>query len=215
MASLENLQDLLVNELQDLYNAENQIIKALPKMIKKASSEELRTAFEDHLQQTEQQVSRLEQAMGLLDVPVKGKKCMGMQGIIEEGKELMEEDATDDVMDAALIAAAQKVEHYEIASYGAVRSYAGLLGLDEVQELLSTTLAEEEETDRKLTGIAEGLVNTEAVMASSDGSERRRNGEKMTIGDDEDVDDSPTSGRKLAGGRGRKAPTGGKRGRSN
>ena len=213
MASLGNLQDLLVTELQDLYNAENQIIKALPKMIKKASSGELRTAFQEHLQQTEQQVSRLEQAMGLLDVPVKGKKCMGMQGIIEEGKEMMEEDATDDVMDAALIAAAQKVEHYEIASYGSVRSYAGTLGLDQVQELLSTTLAEEEETDRKLTEIAEGLVNPEAAMASGDGSRGQGEEEEMTVGDDESVDD--TMSRKQAGGR-RKPATGARRGgRSN
>ena len=118
MAKLKSLDDLLVHELQDIYHAEGQILKALPKMIKAASHPELQAAFEEHLAQTEGQVERLEQAFKLLGVPAKAKKCDGMAGLIEEGKKMMEEDAAPSVMDAALIAAAQKVEHYEIASYG-------------------------------------------------------------------------------------------------
>lgn len=217
MPTLETLQDLLVAELQDLYNAENQILKALPKMAKKATSEELRTAFEEHLQQTEQQVTRLEQAMQLMDVPVKGKTCAGMKGIIEEGKEMMEEDAGDDVMDAALIAAAQKVEHYEIASYGAVRSYAALLGLEDVQELLALTLQEEEETDRRLTEIAEGAINAQAMEGDDEGEEqpatsRGKAGTEEEAGDEEEEGEEVGSARRPGnGGRGgRKGHRGGR-----
>jgi ferritin-like metal-binding protein YciE len=162
MAKLSSLDDLLVHELQDIYNAENQILKALPKMIKAASHPELQAAFEEHLEQTEGQVERLEQAFKLLGQPVKSKKCEGMTGLIAEGKKVMEEDAAPSVMDAALIAAAQKVEHYEIASYGCVCTYAEMLGYDQVHDLLGQNLEEEETTDEKLTALAESVINLDA-----------------------------------------------------
>jgi len=158
---LESLHDVFVNELKDLYNAEGQLTKALPKMAKAASSEELRTAFENHLSETENQVERLEKIFKELDASPKGKKCKAMAGLIEEGKEIIEEDGEDAVKDAALIAAAQKVEHYEIASYGTVRTYAQLLGFDEAAELLQETLDEEAAADEKLTEIAQN-INVEA-----------------------------------------------------
>jgi len=165
---METLQELLVHELQDLYNAENQIIKALPRMAKRTTSTELREAFEEHLSQTEMQAQRLERALALLDAPVRGKTCDGMQGILEEGRKLMEEDSSDDVLNAGLIAAAQKVEHYEIASYGSVKAWAELLGQDEITALLEETLEEEEATDRKLSELAESMINAEAAMGTSD-----------------------------------------------
>lgn len=171
MSKLTSLHDLLVHELQDIYHAENQIVKALPKMVKAATHPELQAAFEEHLEQTEGQVTRLEQVFKLLGIPVKGKKCEGMAGLIEEGKETMEQDAEPAVMDAALIAAAQKIEHYEIASYGCVATYAQMLGLEEVHELLSQTLDEEETTDEKLTALAESVINVEAEMGEAAGEE--------------------------------------------
>ena len=174
MPGMETLQELLVHELQDLYNAENQIIKALPKMAKKTTSAELREAFEEHLSQTEQQAQRLERALALLDAPVRGRNCDGMQGIIEEGKKLMEEDTSEDVLNAGLIAAAQKVEHYEIASYGSVKAWAELLGQDEITALLEQTLEEEEQADRKLSELAESTINAEAAMGNSE--EQEENG---------------------------------------
>ncbi len=167
MARLETLQDLLVLELHDLYNAENQILKALPKMARKATSAELRSAFEQHLEQTTNQVARLEQALQSLGEPVRGKRCEGMEGILGEGAEMMQQDAEDDVMDAALIAAAQKVEHYEIASYGAVCAWAEVLGLEELKASMGQTLDEEESTDARLSEIAEGL-NTEAITSDDE-----------------------------------------------
>lgn len=163
MAKLKSLDDLLVHELQDIYNAENQILKALPKMIKAASHPELQGAFEEHLEQTEGQVERLDQVFKLLGVPAKGKKCEGMAGLLEEGKKIMEEDAEPSVMDAALISAAQKVEHYEIASYGTCRTYAQLLGNKEAARLLQQTLDEEGKTDKLLTKLAESGINVEAM----------------------------------------------------
>jgi ferritin-like metal-binding protein YciE len=163
--ALQSLEDLFLHDLKDLYNAENQILKALPRMAKKASSPELRRAFEQHLKQTEAQVKRLERVFATLDEKPKGKTCKGMQGLIEEGKEMLSEDIEDDVLDAALIAAAQKVEHYEIAAYGTARTYAEMLGNDEAARLLQQTLDEEGETDKKLTKLAETLVNLEAVEA--------------------------------------------------
>ncbi|HEY9014124.1 MAG TPA: ferritin-like domain-containing protein [Gemmatimonadales bacterium] len=174
MPKLNSLDDLLVHELQDLYNAENQILKALPKMIKAASHPELQQAFEEHLEQTEGQVERLDQVFKLLGVPAKGKKCEGMAGLIEEGKKVMEEDAEPEVMDAALIAAAQKVEHYEIASYGCVCTYAEMLGYDQVHDLLGQNLDEEETTDEKLTVLAETVVNVEAEEAEDAEEEASR-----------------------------------------
>ena len=136
MPKLASLDDLLVHELQDIYHAEGQILKALPRMVNAATHPDLKDAFMEHLQQTEGQVRRLEQAFKLLGVPAKGKKCDGMAGLLEEGRKVMEAEAETAVMDAALIAAAQKVEHYEIAAYGCVCTYAELLGYDQVHELL-------------------------------------------------------------------------------
>ena len=178
MSKLETLQELLGHELQDLYNAENQIIKALPKMARKAANDQLRAAFEEHLEQTEMQAQRLERALSLLDLPVRGRHCAGMEGIIEEGKKLMEEDASDDVMDAGLIAAAQKVEHYEIAAYGSVKAWAELLGQDEITALLDETLQEEESADRKLSEIGESVVNAEAAMGETEDSEEESSSEE-------------------------------------
>jgi ferritin-like metal-binding protein YciE len=162
---LESLKELFIEELKDLYSAENQILKALPKMIKKASSSELKRGFEEHLEQTRGHVERLEKIFQQLDESPKGKKCKGMEGIITDGAELMEEDAEPDVMDAGLIAAAQRVEHYEIAGYGCVRTYARLLGHSNLVQLLESTLNEEKATDAKLTRLAEN-VNVEAKEAA-------------------------------------------------
>lgn len=158
------LHELLVDQLKDLYSAENQIIKALPKMAKNASNPELRAAFEAHLEETRMQVERLDQIaeeMGIRNL--KGKKCAGMEGLIEEGKEVMQE-FDDDVLDAGMIGAAQKVEHYEIAAYGTARTHATLLGLKKVARLLQQTLDEEGRTDKKLTQLAENVVNVEALQ---------------------------------------------------
>lgn len=163
--AVQSLEDMFLEELKDVYNAENQILKALPRMAKKASAPELRRAFEQHLKQTEAQVQRLERVFASLDEKPKGKSCKGMQGIIEEGKEVMNEDIEDDVLDAALIAAAQKVEHYEMATYGTLRAWAETLGNQQAAKLLQQTLEEEEATDKKLTQLAEQLVNADAVEA--------------------------------------------------
>jgi ferritin-like metal-binding protein YciE len=159
---MKSLQDLLADELKDLYSAENQLVKALPKMAKAASNAELRAGFEEHLEQTRGHVQRLEQVCQQLEVTPKGKKCAAMEGLIEEGKELMEEDAAPAVLDAGLIAAAQKVEHHEIASYGTVCAWAKILGFDEAVTLLEETLEEEKATDEKLNNLAEETVNAEA-----------------------------------------------------
>ena len=168
MSKLASLDDLLVHELQDIYHAEGQILKALPKMVDAATHPDLKDAFVEHLQQTEGQVRRLEQAFKLLGVPAKGKKCEGMAGLLEEGRKIMDLDMETAVMDAALIAAAQKVEHYEIASYGCVCTYAELLGYDQVHELLGQNLDEEETTDQKLTALAEDVINQEAEQPEFD-----------------------------------------------
>lgn len=160
---LNSLHDLYVDELKDLYNAESQILKALPKMVKAASSSDLAQAFQDHLEETEGQVVRLDKIFKKLDVSPKGKKCKAMEGLLEEGKEVMEEDADPIVRDAALIAAAQRVEHYEMAGYGCVRTFAQLLGYEQAAELLQETLDEEGAADKKLTGLAESVINVEAV----------------------------------------------------
>jgi ferritin-like metal-binding protein YciE len=162
---LGSLHDVFVEELKDLYSAETQLTKALPKMAKAASSDELRTAFEEHLKETEGQVQRLETIFEELDVSPKGKKCKAMAGLIEEGAEVIDTDGEEAVKDAALIAAAQKVEHYEIAGYGTVRNFAELLGLDDVVNLLQETLDEEAAADKKLTEIAEN-INVQAESAS-------------------------------------------------
>lgn len=159
---MSNLHDLYVEELKDLLNAENQIIKALPKMAKAASNPQLQSAFQEHLTQTRDQVQRLEQIFQKMGVPARSKRCRGMEGIIEEGKEYIEEDLEPEVKDAALISSAQRVEHYEMAGYGTVRTFAKLLGDEDASKLLQQTLDEEGQTDKKLTKLAEGKVNKQA-----------------------------------------------------
>jgi ferritin-like metal-binding protein YciE len=163
---LNTLQKLYTDELRDLYNAENQLLKALPKMAKAASSEDLKEAFEKHLEQTKGHVERLEQVFEELGEKPKGKTCRAMKGLIEEGSEILEEDGEESVLDAGIIVAAQKVEHYEIAGYGSVRTFAHLLGKDKSAELLQTTLDEESETNEILNKLAESVVNPEALMES-------------------------------------------------
>jgi ferritin-like metal-binding protein YciE len=162
---METLQDLYIDQLRDLYNAEHQLVKALPKMAKAAKSESLQSAFESHLDQTNGHVERLERIFEKLGVSPKGKKCKAMQGLIEEGKEMMSEDATPEVMDAGLIAAAQRVEHYEMAGYGCVRTYAKVLGQSDAAELLQETLEEEESADKTLTDLAESMINASAAQS--------------------------------------------------
>ena len=157
---VDTVEKLLVDELKDLYSAENQIIRALPKMAKSAASSELKMAFEAHLKETEGQIKRLDRVFEVLNKTSGGKTCKGMKGLLEEGAEMMEE-SEGEVRDAAMISAAQRVEHYEIASYGSVRTYAQLLGQNEIADLLQQTLEEEGATDKKLTQIA-GKINKQA-----------------------------------------------------
>lgn len=166
--ALETLHDLLIMELKDLYNAEKQLVRALPRMAKNATSEALQEAFEDHLEETRGQVERIEQVCELLEARPSGKKCRGMEGLIEEGKEIFDEEADDMVRDAALILAAQKIEHYEIAAYATAITWAELLGEEEVASLLRETLAEEEGADEKLNEIAEGEVNEAAAESGEE-----------------------------------------------
>ena len=174
---LNTLQDLYIDELRDLYNAENQLLKALPKMAKGASSSELKQAFEQHLEETKGHVDRLEQIFDGLDENPKGKTCQAMKGLVEEGSEILDQDGEESVLDAGIIAAAQKVEHYEIASYGTVRTFAELLNQTEAGKLLQATLDEEGEANEKLNDLAEGIVNSEALMqgelATANGKNRR------------------------------------------
>jgi ferritin-like metal-binding protein YciE len=170
---IKSFEDLFHHELKDIYSAEKQLTKALPKMAKAATNEELKQAFENHLQETEGQVERLEKIFAELDIPTtRVQKCKAMEGLIEEGKEIMEEDMEPELLDAALICAAQRVEHYEIAAYGCARTFAQRLGYDDVVELLQATLDEEGNADKKLTEIAEGMVNQEAEVAEARGSSR-------------------------------------------
>lgn len=161
--ALDSMDSLFLNELKDVYNAEKQILTALPKMAKAAESPDLAKAFTDHLQETKGHVTRLEKIFGLIDQPARGKKCKGMEGLLEEGKEILEEDGEGSVIDAALISAAQRVEHYEMAAYGCLRTYAQLLELDEAVTLLEETLSEEEAADQKLTKLADGGINASAL----------------------------------------------------
>jgi ferritin-like metal-binding protein YciE len=164
---LASLEDLYVNELRDLYSAENQLLKALPKVAKAATSQELRSAFEDHRKETEGHVERLERIFTGLEVSPKGKKCKAMEGLIEEGKEVIEEDADAEIKDAALIAAGQRVEHYEMAGYGCVRTFAQILGRNDEVKLLQQTLDEERAADNKLTALAENGINLKATTTGS------------------------------------------------
>ena len=189
MAEMGTLHDAFLDELRDTYDAEKQIIKALPKMAKAASSPELRSAFEMHLEETRGQVARLEEVFGALGEKVRGKHCDGMAGIIEEGKSAMEEDFDDSTMDAALIASAQRVEHYEMAAYGTLVAWAKVMGHNEALGLLEETLEEEKATDAKLTQLAEGGINQEAADAAH-----------PEEGDESEGDEDAPMARKTSGG---------------
>ncbi len=165
--ALKSMQDLFVHELQDLYDAEQQIIQALPEMAKAASSQDLQNAFQEHLEVTKQQAQRLERIAQQLGVSPQGKPCKAMAGLIEEGHTVLNEQADPPVLDAALIAAAQRVEHYEIAGYGTARTFAQHLGNQEAAQLLQQTLEEESQTDEKLTRLAEQNINLQAKQAGA------------------------------------------------
>jgi ferritin-like metal-binding protein YciE len=167
------LKELYIDELRDLYDAEQQLIKALPKMAKASTTEELRSGFEEHFEQTRGHARRLEQIFEGLGEPAKGKKCKGMAGLVAEGAEMIDEDFEGQVMDAGLISAAQRVEHYEIAAYGTARTFADLLGESEAASLLEQTLSEEKETDQKLTGLSE-KINSEALAGGHEGASQKK-----------------------------------------
>jgi ferritin-like metal-binding protein YciE len=167
MAALKSLRELLVDELRDLHNAESQLIKALPKMAKAASHEELKEGFEEHLEQTRGHVDRLDRCLKLLGVSGKGKVCHAMKGLVEEGQEAIENDSPDAIRDAQLIGAAQRVEHYEIAAYGTARAFAETLGETKIASLLQETLDEEGDTNKKLTALS-ATINEEANAGGAD-----------------------------------------------
>jgi ferritin-like metal-binding protein YciE len=193
---MESLQDLFVKEIKDLYSAEQQILKALPKMIKESAADELRQALEHHLDQTKGHVERLDRVFEEIGEAARGQKCKGMEGLIEEGSELLKERAEESVKDAGIISSAQRVEHYEIAAYGTVRTFAEMLGHEEAVPLLEDTLREEKEADKKLTEIAERHVNVQATEGDgAEASPRRtgRMGGRMAAAaetdEDEDIDE--------------------------
>jgi ferritin-like metal-binding protein YciE len=189
MPTIDSLETLLTNELRDLLDAENRLTKALPKLAKASTNGELRTAFEDHLEETKEHVTRVEKALKALGAPVRAKACAGIRGIIEEGSEHMQEDFEDSALkDAAVIGGAQRAEHYEIAAYGTALAYAKQLGRNEIISLLKPTLDEEKAADEKLTEIAEQIVNTDAARG--------------TTSDEEEEDESRLVG--AGAGRGRK-----------
>ncbi len=159
---INSFEELLVHEMRELYDAEQHITKALPKMIKAASSQELRAAFQDHLEVTKVHVGRLEEAFGALGQPIKSETCKGVKGLVDEGEAIIDEKADPAVKDAALIVAAQKIEHYEVASYGSVRTWARMLGHERVADLFDRTLQEEKDADQKLTALAESAINVRA-----------------------------------------------------
>ncbi len=165
--AVKSVQDLLIDELRDIYHAERQLVKALPKMAKAATSDKLRQAFEHHLQETNGHVERLDQVFDKLGKPARGQRCEAMQGLIEEAQELMDEISTPEVLDVALISAAQKVEHYEISAYGTASTLAESLGQKEVGQLLNKTLDEEKQADQKLNQIALSEVNQKALKAAA------------------------------------------------
>lgn len=171
MAKMQTMEEAFVDEIRDLYDAEKQLVKALPKMAKAANSEELRAAFQEHLEVTKEHVTRLEQIFEMLGQKARSKPCKAMKGLVEEGKEIIEEDAEEHLADLALIGAAQKVEHYEIAGYGTVRTFAQSLGNREAAQLLEETLKEEGETDKKLTQIAKTIYKEAARAGAGGGKE--------------------------------------------
>jgi len=183
MATTGTLRDAFVDELRDSYDGEKQLIKALKKMAKAAKHEELRSAFETHLEETQGQVQRLEQVFAMLDEKVKGKHCDGIAGIVEEGSSVMDEDFDDATMNACLIASGQRAEHYEMAAYGTLVAWARVLGHDEAADLLQETLDEEKAADKKLSSLAEGGINDEAAGSGTDDDD-----------DDDDMsEDAPSS----------------------
>jgi ferritin-like metal-binding protein YciE len=177
---MESLQELYVSELKDLYSAEKQLLKALPKMVKNATNPQLKKAFSDHLDETEGHVDRLEKIFQMLGEKAGGKKCKGMEGLIEEAKELIQEDASEEVLDAGLISKAQHVEHYEMAGYGTVRTYAEQLGLRDQAKLLQQTLDEEGKANELLTQIAESAVNAEAEEGQEETTTSRRSDRQVS-----------------------------------
>ena len=180
MPTMDSLEDLLKDEIKDIYDAEKQLTKTLPKLIKKATAPELKKALTAHLKETEGHVARLEQVFGLMQMPVRGKKCEGMQHLIAEGSEMIGECEEDGTRDAVIIAAAQKCEHYEICSYGTIRVWANLLGHTDIGALFEDTLEEEKTADLKLTNIAESFINEEAAQEGeqSRGRETKRASER-------------------------------------
>jgi ferritin-like metal-binding protein YciE len=194
MPNMDSLEDLLQDEIKDIYDAEKQLIKALPKLIKKATNEELKEALAAHLQETEQHAERLEQVFEQFGLPTRGKRCEGMQHLIAEGSDMIAACDDDDTRDAVIIAAAQKCEHYEIASYGTIRVWANLLGKNDAGAILEETLNEEKEADLKLTGIAEGFVNEAAAERGDEEEEEKSTGSRPV---------SPKPGRQVAADKGR------------
>jgi ferritin-like metal-binding protein YciE len=168
MPTMDSLEDLLKDEIKDIYDAEKQLTRALPKLIKKATADDLKSALSAHLKETERHISRLEQVFKLMDMPVRGKKCEGMQHLIAEGSEMIAECEEDGTRDALIIAAAQKCEHYEICSYGTIRVWANLLNHTDAGAIFEDTLEEEKNADLKLTNIAEAFVNEEAAEEGDD-----------------------------------------------
>jgi len=195
MAEASTLHDAFLDELRDVYDAEKQLTKALPKLAKAAASGDLRSAFEEHLEQTEEHIQRLENVFATLEEKVRGKHCDGIAGIIEEGKAIMEEEFDDQTMDACLIAAGQRAEHYEIAAYGTLVAWARAMGHTEAADLLEQTLDEEKATDEKLTALAEGGINQEAAdLAHPDQDEEEEE-------DSEEEEPKPASGATMKNGR--------------
>jgi ferritin-like metal-binding protein YciE len=204
MAENTTLHDAFIDELRDTYDAEKQITKALPKMVKAATSPDLRAAFESHLEETREQIERLEQVFASLDEKVRGKHCDGMEGILEEGKSIMEEDFDDTTMDACLIAGAQRVEHYEMAAYGTLVAWARVMGHTEAADLLQQTLDEEKSADEKLSALAEGGINETAA----DGAGRSDDDDEVDDDDDDAEEETPAIGKRkpaMAGGGGKPA----------
>ncbi len=204
MPNVESLEQLLQEELKDIYDAERQLTKALPKMAKKAATPDLQEGFEAHLRQTEQHIDRLEQVFEQLGMPAKAKRCEGMKHLISEGEEMMRDAEDEMTRDALMIAAAQKIEHYEIAAYGTMRTWANLLGRPEIASLLEETLEEEKETDQRLTEVAESFVNQAA--ASGEGEEdEERPGRRSTTASKRRSGGANSGRRQQAADRGRNA----------
>ena len=207
MASLDSLHALLEEELKDIYDAEKQLTKALPKLAKKSSSPDLKAGFDAHLQQTEEHIERLEQIFDELEMPARGKPCKGMRNLIAEGEEMIREAEDDATRDAIIIAGAQKVEHYEIAAYGTARTWAQILGKADIASLLEETLEEEKETDQRLTGIAEAYVNMAAAEEGARGRGQAKGGARRatTRTGRQQAADRARSGRARGAGRSKRS----------